>query len=51
MKKTLMTLVGFRIGLAGSHPSQCGVPVRAMQTCVFPLPTRLSGLFRRRTFL
>lgn len=51
MKKTLMTLVGFRIGLAGSHPSQCSVPVRAMQTCVFPLPSRLFELPRRRSFL
>lgn len=51
MKKTAMTLVGFQIGLTGSHPSQRGLPVRAMQTCVFPLPTRLSGRSGRRTFL
>ena len=51
MKRTAMTLVGFRIGFTGLHPSQRSVPVRAMQTCALPLSTHLSGLSRRRTFL
>jgi len=50
VKSTAMTLVGFRTGLTGLHPSQRSVPVRAVQTCMLPLPTRLSSASRRRTF-
>ena len=50
MKRTAMTLVGFRIGLTGIHPSPPSVPVGTMQTCVLPLSIHLS-LSRRRTFL